>query len=238
MRAPQRGQSSPARRCTWSGIGSLSAPCRRAPARSARARRRAPRRRPRAAPRARRARGRIPSGRREPGGPEQLVHPRAPDAGDRPLVAQQRVEMARLASRAPNSSSGGAGYASGPSPATASSSATASERSSLAQARCWVPNSRRRSSRPSSRRISTREARSRSDARASNSWRRPADMRWISSVRSPASTASIFPIRRTPSSSRPTSASSGGSNVFSATSPGARADSRAQRPAPPSGGAL
>ena len=42
---------------------------------------------------------------------------------------------------------------------------------------------------------------------------------------SPASTASIFPTRRTPDSSRPASASSGGSKVFIVTMPGASADS-------------
>ena len=68
---------------------------------------------------------------------------------------------------AANSSSGGAGQASGPSRATASSSSTASVGSSFAQARCFVPNSRRRSSRPSSSRTRTREARSLSEARLS-----------------------------------------------------------------------
>jgi hypothetical protein len=34
--------------------------------------------------------------RRELGGPEHLVDPRAADAGDRALVAQQRMQMARL----------------------------------------------------------------------------------------------------------------------------------------------
>ena len=46
-------------------------------------------------------------------------------------------------------SRGGGGQASGPSRATASSSSAASLASSFAQARCFVPNSRSRSSRPS-----------------------------------------------------------------------------------------
>ena len=56
---------------------------------------------------------------------------------------------------------------------------------------------------------------------------RPADIRWISSARSPNSTTGILPTRRTPVSSRPTSASSGGSNVFITFIPGASADSTA-----------
>ena len=126
---------------------------------------------------------------------------------------------------AANSSSGGGGQASGPRLATISSSATASAGSSFAQARCLVPNSRSRSSRPSSSRTSTREARSFGDARLSNTLSRPADIRWISSARSPNSTTGIFPTRRTPVTSRPTSASSGGSKVFITFIPGANADS-------------
>ena len=49
-----------------------------------------------------------------------------------------------------------------------------------------------------SRRISSRDALSRSDARLSNSCRRPADIRCTSSARSPNSTTGILPIRRTP----------------------------------------
>ena len=90
---------------------------------------------------------------------------------------------------------------------------------------CLVPNSRSRSSRPSSIRTSSRDARSLSDARLSKSCRRPADMRWISSERSPASTTGILPRRPTPVISRPVSASSGGSKVFIVFRPGARTDS-------------
>ena len=54
---------------------------------------------------------------------------------------------------------------------------------------------------------------------------RPADIRWISSARSPNSTTGILPTRRTPVTSRPTSASSGGSKVFITFIPGASADS-------------
>ena len=54
-------------------------------------------------------------------------------------------------------------------------------RSSFAQARCLVPNSRRRSSRPSASRIRTRERRSLSEARLSNTCSRPADIRWTRS---------------------------------------------------------
>ena len=126
---------------------------------------------------------------------------------------------------AANSSGGGAGQASGPSRATASSASTASAGSSFAQARCFVPYSRRRSSRPSSSRTRTREARSLSEARFSYQRRRPADIRWISRARSPNSTTGSLPILRTPVSSRPASASSGGSKVFITFIPGASADS-------------
>ena len=117
--------------------------------------------------------------------------------GDRALVAQQRVQVTGLVEQR-REVLRRAGSASGPSVATASSCSTSSAGSSFAQALCWVPNSRRRSSRPSSRRSSSREARSRSEARSSQSWSRPADMRWISSASSPSSTTNIFPRRRTP----------------------------------------
>ncbi len=126
---------------------------------------------------------------------------------------------------AANSSSGGGGHASGPRLATISSPATASVASSFAQARCLVPNSRSRSSRPSSSRTRTREARSLGEARLSNAFSRPADIRWISSARSPNSTTGILPTRLTPVISRPASASSGGSKVFITFIPGASADS-------------
>ena len=102
-----------------------------------------------------------------------------------------------LSIAAANSSSGGGGQASGPRLATISSSATAAVGSSFAQARCLVPNSRSRSSRPSSSRTSTREARSLGEARLSKTRSRPADIRWISSARSPNSTTGILPTRRT-----------------------------------------
>src|ERR1700761_3772142 len=130
-----------------------------------------------------------------------------------------------LAIAAANSSKGGAGQASGPRVATISSSATASAGRSFAQARCLVPNSRRRSSRPSSRRISTREARSLGEARFSKTRSLPADIRWTRRERSPNSTTGILLIRRTPVISRPASASSGGSKVFITFMPGARTDS-------------
>src|SRR3954470_8595074 len=126
----------------------------------------------------------------------------------------------------PSTSSGGTGYASGPSVATASSVSTSANGRSFAQARCWVPNSRRRSSRSSGRRIRRREALSRSDARLSKSCSRPADLRWISSASSPStSTTGIFPRRDTAVIVRPASESSGGSNVFIVTMPGASVDS-------------
>ena len=174
--------------------------CRRSPPRSARARRRARRRRPRAAARrASSSRSDALLERRQPRGPEQLVHPRAADAGDRALVAQQRVQVARLVEQprellrrtAPGRRPGRAW----PPPRRPR---RASAGSSLAQARCWVPNSRRRSSRPSSSRTSRREVRSRSEARLSQSCSRPADIRCTSTTSSPASIASIFPTRRTP----------------------------------------
>ena len=140
--------------------------------------------------------------------------------------------------RRASSSSGGAGQASGPSVATISSPSTSPARMSFAQARCLVPNSRRRSSRPSPSRISTRAVRSRSEARFSNTWRRPADIRWTSRASGSAgpapssaaagpsnSTTGIFPIRRTAAIRRPVRTPSGGSTLFSATIPGACADS-------------
>ena len=63
------------------------------------------------------------------------------------------------------------------------------------------------------------------EARLSKTRSRPADIRWTSSARSPNSTTGILPIRRTPVSSRPASASSGGSKVFITFIPGASADS-------------
>ena len=83
-----------------------------------------------------------------------------------------------------------------------------------------------RSSRPSWSRTSSRDVRSFGPARFSNSWSRPADIRCTSSDSPPsASTIRCLPRRRTPSSFPPASASSGGSKVFSALMPGARADS-------------
>ena len=64
-----------------------------------------------------------------------------------------------------------------------------------------------------------------SEARLSKTRSRPADIRWIRSARSPNSTTGILPTRRTPVTSRPTSASSGGSKVFITFIPGASADS-------------
>ena len=59
----------------------------------------------------------------------------------------------------------------------------------------------------------------------SHTWSRPADIRWISSASSSTSTTSIFPARWTRLTLPPASASSGGSNVFIVTIPGASADS-------------
>ncbi len=156
-------------------------------------------------------------------------------------MAQQRVQVARLAQRRGELLERGGGQASGPSEATISSAATASALSSFAQARCLVPSSRRRSSRPSSSRTRTREARSFGPARLSKARSLPADIRWISSASSPSvepddvrrrdgrvdekRTTGILPIRRTAVSSRPASASSGGSKVFITFIPGASADS-------------
>ena len=68
-----------------------------------------------------------------------------------------------------------------------------------------------------------------SEARSSKSWSLPADIMWTSSASrspsAPASTTGILPTRRTPVTSSPTSASSGGLTLFSATMPGASADS-------------
>src|SRR4051812_27021093 len=122
-------------------------------------------------------------------------------------------------------SSGGSGHASGPRWARESSAARPSGVSSLIHAACFVPNSRSRSSRPSGSRMSTRDVRSRSEPRLSSSWRRPALIRCMSRVRSPASRSSSLPRRRTPVSSRPSSACSGGSNVLSTLSPGVMTDS-------------
>ena len=165
--------------------------------------------------------------RREPRLPEDLVDPGAADPGDVALVAQQRVQVAGLVDqprRTPRA--GAAARLPGPSVATISSSATASAGSSFAQARCLVPNSRRRSSRPSSSRISTREARS---------FERGPFVEELAAA-PPTSGGSAAPGRRTrpPASCRPaarrsprgpTSASSGGSKVFITFIPGASADS-------------
>ena len=84
------------------------------------------------------------------------------------LVAQQRVEVARLVDRRGEllQRRRGPGFR----PERRDHLVLGRPRpigSSFAQARCLVPNSRSRSSRPSSSRISTREARSFSDARLS-----------------------------------------------------------------------
>ena len=79
--------------------------------------------------------------------------------------------------------------------------------------------------RPSSR-ISSREARSRSDARLSHSCRRPADIRWTSSDQlAGVDDQHLADPPHARRSSVPASASSGGSNVFIVTMPGASADS-------------
>ena len=177
------------------------APSRRSPPRSGRARRRSRRRRS-----PRRSRSTSSASSSEPfwNGDSRAVqrisstHER-PMPGDRALVAQQRVEVAglveqlgELLERRRRPAPRGRAW---PPPRPRSTSPAGS---SLAHARCWVPNSRRRSSRPSSRRTSSREARSRSEARSSQSWSRPADIRWISSASSPSSTTNILPRRRTP----------------------------------------
>src|SRR4051794_33188488 len=127
-------------------------------------------------------------------------------------------------------SAGGSGHASGPSPSSASSAASASGVSSLTQARWRVPNSRTRSSRSSGRRKSTRDVLSRSDARLSKSWIRPALIRCSSSTSGPrdgdwTSSISSLPRRRAPLKTAPSMAENGGSNVFSALIPGVSADS-------------
>src|SRR3954451_6438076 len=128
--------------------------------------------------------------------------------------------------RFPRSSTGGGGSASGPSVTTISSFATSPARSSFPHARCCVPNSTSRSSRPSSSRIRIRADLSRSDARLSNTRTRPPCIRWISRARSPSkSSSSILPCRFVPVIVWPASADTGGSNVFIVTTPGASADS-------------
>ena len=129
---------------------------------------------------------------REPRLPEDLVDPGAADPGDVSLVAQQRVQVARLVDRRGEllQRRGRPGF--GPERRDHLVVGDLRVGSSFAQARCLVPNSRSRSSRPSSSRTSTREARSLSEARLSKTRSRPADIRWISSERSPNSTTGIF----------------------------------------------
>ena len=102
--------------------------------------------------------------------------------GDHALVAQQRVQVPRLAQRV------GELLRRRRRPGLRAErrdrlvALDVPPRSSFAHARCRVPNSRSRSSRPSSRRISSRDALSRSDARLSNTCSRPADIRCTSSA--------------------------------------------------------
>src|SRR3954452_9726866 len=123
-------------------------------------------------------------------------------------------------------STGGGGSASGPSVDTISSWDTWSAGSSFPHARCCVPNSTRRSSRPSVSRSRIRALLSRSDARLSKTRMRPPCIRWTSSARSPEkSSSSILPWRAVPVIVCPASDDSSGSNVFIVTPPGASADS-------------
>ena len=112
------------------GPAAASAACRgsaaRRPARSARSRRRASRRSPS------RRRSRLvlvevgaALVRRELGLPQDLIDPRAPDAGDHVLVAQQRVQRPRRVEQLFQlPPARGSGHASGPSVASASSSSS------------------------------------------------------------------------------------------------------------------
>ena len=103
-----------------------SAACRgsaaRPPARSARSRRRAS---ATIASRSRRSSSssqiRAALVRRQPRLPQDLIDPRAPDARDHVLVAQQRVQRPRRVEQLQPSGRGGSGHASGPSFASASS---------------------------------------------------------------------------------------------------------------------
>ena len=166
------------------GPAAASASCRarrrRSPPRSGRSRRRA---------RAARRGGARPPRRRAPSparNGDSAASQSTSSTQERPIPAITRWSRSigwrwrGWATARASSSSGGAGQASGPSVATISSASTSPAGISFAQARCLVPNSRRRSSRPSASRTSTREARSRSDARLSKTWRRPADIRWTS----------------------------------------------------------
>ena len=156
--------------------------------------------------------------------------------GDHPLVAEHRVQVARLVdplARAPRAAA----------PARPRGRASRPSRRprprprgiSFAQARCLVPNSRRRSSRPSASRISTREravakrgalvehlqaARPTSGGRAARAGRGPVApsrrrTRPRASCRSAARRRSRGPRARR----------AAGRRVFSATIPGASADS-------------
>ena len=163
--------------------------------------------------------------------PEDLVDP------ERPIPAIARWSRSSGCSwrgwsiAAASASSGGAGHASGPSVATISSASTSPgptaaspRRAAWCRTRAGAARARRRAgSAPAS-------ARSLSEARLSKTCSRPADIRWTSSSSGSSppprtATTGIFPIRRTPSIVRPSSASSGGSSVFTATIPGASVDS-------------
>jgi hypothetical protein len=120
-------------------------------------------------------------------GDRHAVH-RISSTQERPIPAIVRWSRRRgwrwrgWSSRPANSSSEGAGNASGPSVVTASSAATSSLRTSFAHALCWVPNSRQAQLAVCGGAHQDAELRSRSEARPSNSCSRPADMRWTSGL--------------------------------------------------------
>ena len=89
-----------------------------------------------------------------------------------------------------------------------------------------MPNSRRRSSRPLGEAQQQRAVRSRIEARLRRSWSRPALMRWQEQRRaSPSVEQQQLAAPADAVNVAPSSACSGGSKVFSALMPGARADS-------------
>ena len=162
---------------------------------------------------------------REPRLPEDLVDPGAPDAGDVALVAQQGMQVAGLVDQLAGTRPAGEvarPRARGSPPSRPSATSSAAEASPRLAAGCRT----RAASAPGRRRAGPAPARPGPWARrACERCSRPADIRWISTpdrrARPPASSRSGAP--RSPS--RPSSSSSGGSNVFITFIPGARADS-------------
>ena len=176
--------------------------------------------------------------RREARLPEDLVDPGAADPGDRPLVAQQRMQVPRLVDAARRArSSGGAGHASGPSVATISSSPTSAASMQLAPRPAASSRTRAAAARdrprggsgPASAGPSARRARGRAAAAPRTSCGRAGPA--ARPRGRPRPRASCRRGERLRSRARPAPRAAG-STLFSATIPGASVDSTRPRAAP------